>query len=336
MCTSVPTGCSTSASATAGAPATRWGRPGPDHPARCAAAASTPGRRALRRPGRQPLPRRRGGGAGDRRLRAAQPVAVLLRPGHRRHCGSATSARTARGDQPGPVRGRCRRQLRLEPDGGPRPLRGARPEDHVPPVYEYATRGPEGARSPAGWSTAGARSRSSTGVYLYADAATAASVAWSSTPTAGGRAGRSRASTVARSWPSCPTPTARCYVLDLDGGVRRHRARLTRPRGGRAVECGPMIESLLGDTATTVFTRHRGVGLLIVLATLVLGEVSTGCSGLRRRRRRRGVLRAGARLLPGRLRVRGGADHDLHGRQRHRRGARRSRQRDGRGGSSRC
>jgi membrane protein implicated in regulation of membrane protease activity len=40
-----------------------------------------------------------------------------------------------------------------------------------------------------------------------------------------------------------------------------------------------MIESLLGDTATTVFTVIGAVGLLIVLATLVLGEVFDGLFG---------------------------------------------------------
>jgi len=40
-----------------------------------------------------------------------------------------------------------------------------------------------------------------------------------------------------------------------------------------------MIESVLSDTAATAFTVIGGVGLLIVLATLVLGEVFDGLFG---------------------------------------------------------
>ena len=40
-----------------------------------------------------------------------------------------------------------------------------------------------------------------------------------------------------------------------------------------------MIESLLGDTAVTAFTVIGGVGLLIVLATLLIGEVFDGLFG---------------------------------------------------------
>lgn len=40
-----------------------------------------------------------------------------------------------------------------------------------------------------------------------------------------------------------------------------------------------MIESVLSDTAATAFTAIGGVGLLIVLATLVLGELFDGLFG---------------------------------------------------------
>jgi membrane-bound ClpP family serine protease len=40
-----------------------------------------------------------------------------------------------------------------------------------------------------------------------------------------------------------------------------------------------MVESVLGDTAVTVFTVIGGVGLLIVLATLIVGELLDGLFG---------------------------------------------------------
>ena len=52
---------------------------------------------------------------------------------------------------------------------GTLPFEGEEPDDHVPPVYEYETRGPEGCAVTGGVVYRGAAISELTGVYLYAD-----------------------------------------------------------------------------------------------------------------------------------------------------------------------
>ena len=114
----------------------RWRRwrsgghgPEPRRPARCAAADRPRGgqrrRSAVRRPRRQPVQERRRG-AGGVGLRAAQPVAVQLRPGHGRPLDRRRRAGRLRGDRPASsgLRWRSGRQPRLERDGRRRAVRG--------------------------------------------------------------------------------------------------------------------------------------------------------------------------------------------------------------------
>ena len=166
--------------------------------------------------------------------RAAQPVALLLRPRRPATSGSATSARRARGDRLRPRgRGRGRgAQLRLGLHRGRAAHRRVprRPRDHTPPVLSL--RHEDGyAASSAASSSGIRRSRR-----CSAATSTATSRSRRSTPPIPrpGRPGPSRAWRSPRWRRSARTPAAASYrrrgrrrVPDRGGGRRR-----VRPGGG--------------------------------------------------------------------------------------------------------
>ena len=143
---SAPTATSTSAPATAAAPATRARTPRTTAACSASCCGSTrPGRRAaLRDPARQPI-RRRGGPRRDLRHRAAQPVALLVRPRDRRVViGDVGQDRCEEIDYDD-RRSAARRELRLGPRSRATTATtpGREPAaDHVPtkPIFDYSQR----------------------------------------------------------------------------------------------------------------------------------------------------------------------------------------------------
>ena len=97
-------------------------RPGSRHPAG-QDPANRPASGRLSRPAAQPVRRPRRGAARDPRLRASQPLAVLVRPGNRRALDRRRRPERTGGDRlPGRGRARVGRELRLVCLRGDRPL----------------------------------------------------------------------------------------------------------------------------------------------------------------------------------------------------------------------
>ena len=129
---SAPTGCSGSRPATAAPAATRratasaWTR---SSASSCGSTRGPPRARRYGIPADNPFVGRAGGQGGARRdlgLRAAQPVALLVRPGDRRPLDRRRRAERDRGGRPLAGRLAGGPELRLEHDGGERLLRAGR------------------------------------------------------------------------------------------------------------------------------------------------------------------------------------------------------------------
>ena len=124
-------------------PGTRAGRQRPD--ARHAARQDPAHRpdadrgRAVHDPGRQPVRRRAGGAARDLDVRAAQPVALLVRPRDRRPVDRRRRPERVRGDRLQPAGQGAGAELRLEPSGGLPRVPGQRARDDVAPVSSSRT-----------------------------------------------------------------------------------------------------------------------------------------------------------------------------------------------------
>ena len=121
-----------------------------------------PGRQPVRRPGRRP--------PGDLGLRAAEPVALLVRPRDRRPVD-----RGRRPERPGGDRRRARgidrrAELRLEPVRGVAPVPGRPdpPQTRSAPCTSIRT-GPAAARSPGATSTGARAIPDLVGAYVFAD-----------------------------------------------------------------------------------------------------------------------------------------------------------------------
>ena len=248
---SVPTACSTSASATAGRAAIpSGGRSDLDHAARQAPAHRPDAvrRPAVHDPRRQPVRRRRRARAArDLVDRAAQPVAVHVRPGHRRPVDRRRRPERGRGD-----RRRRRRPAGIAPAGRQlrvERLRGQRPLQRRP-VRRRAPRRP-GVRptpTPTGCSiTGGARRtaarRSPALAAATCTATTAPGEVWAfdrrrggATSTAASQPARGRRVTAVRAGPD-----GELYVLE-----RRRRRALDRIGAG------------LSDAQRDAFERDLG------------------------------------------------------------------------------
>ena len=227
---SAPTGCSTSAWATAAAAATGTAaRATPRTSARCSArsSASTRARAAaaVPDPALEPVRRPRGRARRDLRLRAAQPVALLVRPPHRRPGDRRRRPGRGRGD-------RLRAQRpRRGANFGWRPFEGAaatRPASPRPaPCRPVIQRSHEDGFC------------SITGGYVVRDRALPRSTAATSTATSAsagsrrrgcaragdGDAGRTRLRVADQLSSFGEDARGRVYVVSLDGPVYRIAAR---------------------------------------------------------------------------------------------------------------
>ena len=104
---------------------------------------------------------------------------------------------------------------------GTREFAGAEPEDHIRPVYEYDTRGPEGCAVTGGVVYRGAAIPELTGVYLYADYCNG-TVRGLRVDEAGEVVEQAELGIDGGAVVSFATDAdGEVYVLDLDGGVRR-------------------------------------------------------------------------------------------------------------------
>ena len=285
--------------------------------ARCCASTRTPsGDAAVHRARRQPVRRRRRRPARDLVDRAAQPVAVQLRPRRRATCGSPTSARTSgrRSTSPGPPMAAAgASNFGWSAWEGTHRFNDDQPADGVtPPIFEYE-------HGDAGCSVSG-------GVRLprYGDSVRSSAGTCSPT-TAAGRCARCRSS-IAHSSSSCssavPT-TSRGQRRPRRRAVRRCRstapcwsrdARLTQAtrssfavRDSRSVDtsctrsvvAGLDVSALTRATTRQVAQLDRGrhdrrrrspraerLACVCVLQQRDLGEVDHGALDLARRRRR--------------------------------------------------
>jgi hypothetical protein len=220
---SAPTGCSTSAWATAAAPATRWtARPGHLDAARLAAAHRPAGRRAVRDPRRQPLRRRPGRRRRDLRLRAAQPLAVLLRPRHRPAVDRRRRPGRARGGQRPATTGRWPAPTTA---GTSWRARGSSPAPSPTTTCPRSTStrrgGPIGCAITGGYVYRGGRSPSWWGRTCSPTTAAAGCTRWSSTRTASssrtGDLGVSGEQVVS----FARDADGELYLLDFGGAVHR-------------------------------------------------------------------------------------------------------------------
>ena len=155
---------------------------------------SPPTRRATTRSRRQPLRRRRRGAPGEMGPRAAQPLARLLRPRHRRDVDRRCRPGRLGGDRPR----RPGRELRLEYVEGFGALRGGRRGRRTDAAALRLRPGARRRRSPAATCIAGRRT-GCTAPTCSPISSGAASFPWRATPAA-----RPRSSSAPASSPSSP------------------------------------------------------------------------------------------------------------------------------------